>query len=135
MLPIGTTNDPRIIGLNKNLKSINSGIMVDLFGQVCSDAVGFRQISGIGGQLEFVVGSQLSEGGRSILCIKSATKHGGKLRSNIVVSLPPGSPVTVPRHYADTIITEYGALKLGTSTLSSALMLSSTSLIPISEMN
>jgi acyl-CoA hydrolase len=112
LLPIRQSNDPFKISRNRSMKSINTTLMVDLHGQICSDAVGFRQVSGIGGQLEFVTGSQLSAGGRSIICLKSTTKVHGKLRSNIVVTLPPGTPITVPRQFADVIITEYGSAEL-----------------------
>ncbi|MBN2056148.1 acetyl-CoA hydrolase/transferase family protein [bacterium] len=112
LLPITATNDSHVIARHPCMKSINSGVTVDLFGQVCSDAVSYKQISGIGGQLEFVVGAQLSPGGRSILCIKSCSTWNGARRSNIVCNLPPGSPVTVPRQYADVIVTEYGAAEL-----------------------
>lgn len=112
LLPIRQTNDPYAIARRPRVKSINSGLMVDLHGQVASDAIGFRQVSGIGGQLEFVMGAQLSEGGRSLLCIKSTSRQHGKLASNVVVSLPPGTPVTVPRHYADVVVTEHGVAEL-----------------------
>jgi Acetyl-CoA hydrolase/transferase C-terminal domain len=58
------------------------------------------------------MGAQRSEGGRSILCLKSTAKVGGKPVSNIVLTLPPGTPVTVPRQLADTIVTEWGAADL-----------------------
>ena len=112
LLPIHAVNDPEVIGRNKRMKSINSALMVDLHGQVCSDALGFHQVSGIGGQLEFVMGAQRSEGGRSILCIKSTSKVRDRLLSNVVVALPAGSPVTVPRHFVDAIVTEWGAAEI-----------------------
>jgi acyl-CoA hydrolase len=112
LLPIRQTNDPCVIARNRSMKSVNTTLLVDLHGQICSDAVGFRQVSGIGGQLEFVTGSQLSPGGRSIICLKSTTEVKKRRRSNIVVTLPPGTPVTVSRHFADVIITEYGAAEL-----------------------
>jgi 4-hydroxybutyrate CoA-transferase len=112
LLPIRQVNDPHVIGLNDHMKSINSALLIDLNGQVASDAVGYQQISGIGGQLEFVMGSQRSKGGRSILCRAAASRVKGKLVSNIVASLPPGTPVTVPRQLADVIVTEYGAAEI-----------------------
>jgi acyl-CoA hydrolase len=112
LLPVHAVNDPHVIGLHKRLKSINSGLMVDLNGQVCSDALGFHQVSGIGGQLEFVMGAQRSDGGRSILCIKSTSKVRGRVLSNVVSALPPGSAVTVPRHFVDTVVTEWGAAEI-----------------------
>jgi len=112
LLPIRMTNDPCSIARNKRMKAINCALMVDLHGQVCSDGIGFKQVSGIGGQLEFVSGAQLSEVGRAIMCLKSTKRVGGKLRSNIVVTLPRGTPVTIPRQYADIIVTEHGAVDL-----------------------
>ena len=112
LLPIRAVNDPTVIGKHRHMKSINSALMIDLNGQAASDALGFQQISGIGGQLEFVMGAQRSEGGRSILCLKSTSMVRGKMLSNIVLTLPPGTPVTVPRHLADTIITEWGVAEI-----------------------
>ncbi len=112
LMPIGLTNDPYSIGRNRRLKSVNSCLMVDLHGQICSDAVGFRQLTGIGGQGEFVMGAQRSEGGRSILCLKSTRNVRGHRMSTICATLPPGTPVTVTRHYADVIVTEYGAAEV-----------------------
>jgi acyl-CoA hydrolase len=108
MLPIWQVNDPATIGRNRHMKSVNSTLMVDLHGQAYSDAIGFQQISGIGGQLEFVMGAQRSVGGRSILCLKSTSMVGGRRSSNIVLTPPLGTPVSVPRHLVDTIVTEYG---------------------------
>jgi acyl-CoA hydrolase len=112
LLPVRSVNDPQIIAQTIRMKSINSGLMVDLHGQVCSDAIGFHQVTGIGGQLEFVMGAQRSEGGRSILCLRSTSRVGRRRLSNVVISLPPGSAVTVPRHFADTIVTEWGAAEI-----------------------
>ncbi len=112
LLPIQATNDPCEIGRNRRMKSINSALLVDLHGQVCSDAVGFKQVSGIGGQLEFVMGAQRSEGGRSVLCLKSTRKVKGRRVSSICSVLPPGTPVSVPRCFADVIVTEYGAAEI-----------------------
>jgi len=111
-MPIGLTNDPYSMARNRRLKSVNSCLLVDLHGQICSDAVGFRQLTGIGGQGEFVMGAQRSEGGRSILCLKSTRNIGGHRMSTICATLPPGTPVTVTRHYADVIVTEHGAAEV-----------------------
>ena len=112
LMPIGLTNDPFSMSRNRRLKSINSCLLVDLHGQICSDAVGFRQLTGIGGQGEFVMGAQRSEGGRSILCLKSTRNVGGHRMSTICATLPPGTPVTVTRHFADVIVTEHGAAEV-----------------------
>ncbi len=112
LLPIHAVNDPAIIGRIPCVKSVNSALMVDLSGQVASDALGFRQVSGIGGQLEFVQGAQRSPGGRSMLCIKSTALVRGKRKSNIALTLPSGTPVTIPRQCVDTIVTEWGVAEL-----------------------
>ena len=90
--------------------SINSCIEVDLMGQVDSESVGDMQISGIGGQVNFVKGAVNSAGGKSIIAMPS-TAAGGKL-SKIVAQLDPGSVVTTLRTDVDYIITEYGIARL-----------------------
>ncbi len=112
LLPIRETNDPCAIARNRRMKSLNAALMVDLHGQISSDAVGFKQVSGVGGQLEFVMGSQLSEGGQSVICLRSTSRVRGRLVSNIVLALPRGTPVTVPRQYADVIVTEHGVAEI-----------------------
>jgi acyl-CoA hydrolase len=111
-LPVSVVNDPAVIARNKNFISINSGLMVDFAGQVCSEAIGLRQYSGVGGQLAFVQGAYHSDGGRSILCIKSTATVNGKAVSNIVPTLPAGSLISTPRHYVQTIVTEHGIADL-----------------------
>jgi len=112
MMPVEQVNDPRIIARNRRFKAINSTMMADLFGQAASDALSGRQVSGIGGQLEFVTGAQWSEGGRSILCLKSTSNEGGARRSAIVGTLPPFTPVSVPRPFADVVVTEHGVAEM-----------------------
>lgn len=111
-LPVSVVNDPHTIAKNRNLVSVNSGFMVDFNGQVASEAIGLKQYSGVGGQLSFVQGAYASEGGRSIICIKSTVSVNGQLSSNIVPTLPPGSVVSTPRHYVQFIVTEYGVADL-----------------------
>lgn len=110
--PVSYVNDPAVIARHRNMVSVNSGFMVDFSGQVCSEAIGERQYSGVGGQLNFVSGAFFSPGGRSVLCIKSTVTHEGKRYSNVVHAFPPGSIVSTPRHYAQYIVTEYGAVNL-----------------------
>ncbi len=110
--PVSYVNEPYLIAKNKNMVSINSGFMIDMSGQICSEAIGERQYSGVGGQLNFVQGAFHSPGGRSILCIKSSVIIDGKRYSNIVESLPPGSIISTPRHYVQYIVTEYGSVNL-----------------------
>ncbi len=111
-LPVNIVNNPHYIAQNKNFISINSGLMIDFAGQVCSEAIGLRQYSGVGGQLSFVQGAYESPGGKSIICIKSTAQVKDQLVSNIVATLPPGSIVSTPRHYVQYIITEYGIADL-----------------------
>lgn len=111
-LPVTVVNDPSIISRNANMVSINSGLMVDFAGQVCSEAIGLRQYSGVGGQLSFVQGAYEAEGGRSIICIRSTAQSDGRKVSNIVPTLPVGSIVSTPRHYTQFIVTEYGVADL-----------------------
>ena len=105
--------NPEIAATNDNLITINNAIMVDLFGQVCSESAGPRQISGTGGQLDFVMAPFKSKGGKSFLCLSSA--HAGKdgdLATRIVPVLPEGSIVTTPRALVDYIVTENGVVNL-----------------------
>lgn len=108
-------NDPRVISQNDHMVSINSCVEVDLTGQVCSEAVGARQISGIGGQVDFVRGAKMSKGGKSIIACYSTAK-GGTI-SKIVAALKPGTPVTTSRTDVDYVVTEYGIAHLRGATL------------------
>ncbi|MDX9723352.1 MAG: acetyl-CoA hydrolase/transferase C-terminal domain-containing protein [Myxococcota bacterium] len=112
LLPVRAVNDPALIGQIPRLKSVNSALAVDFHGQFCSDAIGYKQVSGIGGQLEFVIGAQRSPGGRSIMCLKSTRKVGSKRVSNIAAALPLGTPIAVPRQFADVVVTEWGVAEL-----------------------
>lgn len=95
------------------LVSINSCLQVDLFGQVNSESIGPRQISGTGGQLDFVLGAFLSKGGKSFLCTPSSRiGPDGQRESLIMPTLPSGSIVTTPRTATHYIVTEYGAVNL-----------------------
>ena len=76
LMPVEYVNDPYVIGQNDHLVSINSCVQVDLTGQVASESVGLTQISGIGGQLDFVRGARLSRGGRSVIAIASTAAKG-----------------------------------------------------------
>jgi len=111
-LPVSVVNSPYVISKNRNLMSINAGLLVDFAGQVCSEAIGLKQYSGVGGQLSFVQGAYESEGGKSVICIKSTAMVEGKKVSNIVSKLPAGSLVSTPRHYVQYVVTEYGIADL-----------------------
>jgi 4-hydroxybutyrate CoA-transferase len=111
--PASYTNNPALIAQHPNLIAINMGLMVDFSGQICSEGVGHRMISGSGGQLDFMIGAAYSEGGKGITLISAArTLKDGNLLSAIVPELPVGSPVTVPRTLADYVVSEYGIAHL-----------------------
>lgn len=110
MHPVNYTNDPRIIGKNDNMVSINSAISVDLLGQVAADAIGPVQFSGVGGQVDFVRGARNSSGGRSIIAFPATAAS--ETKSRIVASFEKGQAVTTTRHEVDFIVTEYGVARL-----------------------
>jgi len=111
--PVDYTNDPYTIAKNDKQIAINSTLRVDLRGQVCSESVGTRQISGTGGQLEFTRGAYMAEGGKAFICLH-ATREGkdGKPISNIVPTLELGDMVTVPASDVSYVVTEYGMVNL-----------------------
>ena len=107
--PISYVVNPYVIGQNANFRSINATLMCDLTGQACSESIGFRQFSGTGGQLDFVRGAAISEGGKSFLCFPSTAKgKDGTVTSRINSALPPGAVVTTPRTDVQYFVTEYG---------------------------
>ena len=107
-------NDPFVIAKNKKMIAINSAIEVDLTGQVCSDSMGTRLYSGIGGQVDFIRGAAHSDGGKGIIALPSITKD-GKI-SRIVPKLKSGAGVVTSRGDVHYVITEYGvALLFGKS--------------------
>ena len=110
MYPVDYVNDPYVIGKNDNLVSINSCVQVDIMGQVVSTSAGLRQISGVGGQIDFVRGANISKGGRAIMAMPSTTGK-GKI-SKIVPFLDQGSAVTTSRNDVNYVITEYGIAQL-----------------------
>ena len=92
--------------------SINGCLTADLYGQVCSESAGTRQISGTGGQLDFLSGASMSRGGKAFLCMTSTFKtKSGELKSRIVPTLN-GDIVTSPRSQAYYMATEYGVVNL-----------------------
>ena len=112
--PVDYVNNPFIIAQNDNLISINSCVQVDLMGQVASETIGPRQISGVGGQVDFVRGASASKGGVSIMAMPSTVK--GKV-SKIVPLLDEGAAVTTSRNDIDYVVTEYGVAALKGRTL------------------
>lgn len=115
MMPVDYVNDPRVISQNDCVVSINSCVEVDLMGQVCSEAVGLRQISGVGGQVDFVRGARMSKGGKTIIAMPATAAKG--TISKIVPFLTPGAAVTTSRNDVDYIVTEYGIAQLHGKTL------------------
>lgn len=106
---VNYTNDPARVALHDNVISINNILEVDLLSQVCSESSGLRQISGTGGQLDFVIGAFHSKGGKSFLAFSSTYKDKeGKVHSRIKPMLTPGATVTVPRTQVQYLVTEYG---------------------------
>lgn len=99
-------NDPYIVCQNDKMVSINTALMVDLTGNVCSEALGTQHYSGTGGQLDTHRGAVKSKGGKGIIALRSTAKNGTV--STIVPILPAGSPITVPRQDVDYIVTEWG---------------------------
>lgn len=110
MLDVEYVNNILNIRKNRQMVSINSAIQVDLTGQVCADSIGSRIYSGVGGQLDFVLGAQLAEEGRSIIALPS-TAVGGTV-SRIVPYLTQGAGVVTTRAHVDYIATEYGVARL-----------------------
>ena len=111
--PLTYVNDPSVSSQNDNFISINSCLYIDLFGQVGSENINGVQYSGIGGQVDFVRGAQLSKGGKSILtCGSTFEKRDGSKGSRIVPFIPGGTPVTTSRADVHYVATEYGCVNL-----------------------
>lgn len=101
------------IGRLSNVISINGGVQLDLMGQENAESAGTRQLSGVGGQMDFLEGAFRSRGGKGFICINSSrvTKDGER-KSNIVAAIPSGSTVSAPRTMIDCVATEYGVARL-----------------------
>lgn len=111
--PLEYVNSPEVIGQLDRLISINSCISSDLYGQVCAESSGTRQISGTGGQLDFLTGAAMSKGGKAFLCMASTFKDkDGNIKSSIVPKFINGDIVTSPRSQAYYMVTEYGCVNL-----------------------
>ena len=111
--PVSYTNDARTIAQLDNFISINNAVDVDLFGQINAESAGVKQISGAGGQLDFVLGAYLSKGGKSFICCSSTFKtKDGTLQSRIRPTLADGSIVTDTRPNVHWLVTEYGKVCL-----------------------
>ena len=111
--PVGYTNDTRVIAQIDNFISINNAVDLDLTGQINAESAGTKHISGAGGQLDFVLGAYLSNGGKSFICCSSTfTTRSGELKSRILPTLNPGSTVTDTRTNTHYLVTEYGKVCL-----------------------
>lgn len=104
-LDIDYVNDPHIIRRNNRMVAINSAIEIDLTGQVCADSIGTYQYSGVGGQMDFMRGAALSEGGKPIIVLPSRTSRGV---ARIVPFLKQGAGVVTTRAHVHYVVTEYG---------------------------
>ena len=108
-LDIAYVNDPAVIARNPRVTAINSCVEIDLTGQVCADSVGTRIISGVGGQMDFLRGAALSDGGKPILAFTSRTPKG---RARVVPVLQTGAGVVTTRAHVHWVVTEFGAVNL-----------------------
>jgi len=109
VMDISYVNDTSIIRQNPKMTAINSAIEIDLTGQVCSDSIGTYEYSGIGGQMDFIRGASLSEGGLPIIALPSQTNKGV---SRIVPFLKEGAGVVTTRGHVHWVVTEYGIANL-----------------------
>ncbi|PHR66197.1 MAG: 4-hydroxybutyrate CoA-transferase [Idiomarina sp.] len=109
-LDVEYTNDTSVIRQNKQVMAINSALQIDLSGQVCADSMGTKIYSGVGGQMDFVRGASLSEGGRSVIALP-ATACGGQV-SRISSMLNPGAGVVTTRAHVHYVVTEFGVANL-----------------------
>ena len=105
VMNIDYVNDTSIIRTNPKMISINGAIEIDITGQVCSDSIGTRHYSGVGGQMDFIRGAALSEGGKPIIAMPSVTSKG---ISRIVPFLKQGAGVVTTRAHVHYVVTEYG---------------------------
>jgi 4-hydroxybutyrate CoA-transferase len=105
-------NNPFNIARNNQMVAINSAIEIDLTGQVCADSIGTRFYSGVGGQLDFIYGASLSEGGLPIIALPSTIEVNGQLTSRLVPSLKIGAGVTTSRNHVHYVATEFGIVDL-----------------------
>ena len=93
--------------------AINSAIEIDLTGQVCADSIGTKFYSGVGGQMDFIYGASLSEGGIPIIALPSSTTtSNGTVFNRIVPTLKTGAGVVTTRNHVHYVVTEYGMVDL-----------------------
>lgn len=110
--PLSYVNDPEVIGRIDNMLSINSCLEIDLYGQVSSESAGIRQISGTGGQLDFLTGASTSRGGKAFICMSSTYQDRHGVRQSRIVPRFGGDIITSPRSQVYYVATEYGVTNL-----------------------
>src|SRR5258708_7614484 len=110
--PVDYTNLPNRIMQNDRVISICNAAQIDLTGQACSESAGIRQISGTGGQLQFVRGAYASRGGKSFLCLASTHERGATRASRIVARIDDSNIITTPRTDVMYVVTEFGMVNL-----------------------
>ncbi|HZW28466.1 MAG TPA: acetyl-CoA hydrolase/transferase C-terminal domain-containing protein, partial [Trueperaceae bacterium] len=109
LLDVAYTNDTAVIRRNQRFVAVNSAIEVDRTGQVCADSIGTYLYSGVGGQMDFIRGASLSEGGKPIIALPSTTSRG---ETRIVPFLKPGAGVVTTRAHVHYVVTEHGVADL-----------------------
>ena len=109
MLSSSSVHDVSWLGAQPHLVSVVSALGVDLSGQVASEQFGERLIAGVGGSVDFFEGAHVSPGGIRIIALPARTPGGG---SRIQDQFPAGTPVTIPRHSVDYVVTEFGVAQL-----------------------
>eukprot|EP00730_Choanoeca_flexa_P004708 TRINITY_DN11776_c0_g4_i1.p1 TRINITY_DN11776_c0_g4~~TRINITY_DN11776_c0_g4_i1.p1 ORF type:complete len:460 (+),score=99.15 TRINITY_DN11776_c0_g4_i1:114-1493(+) len=109
LLPGALVNGLEMFSRNHKMHSINTCVELDFTGQICSESVGHRELSGVGGAADTHIAAQRSEGGRGIIAVRSTAKNGA---SKIVSALKPGAKVSISRNDIDTVVTEYGVADL-----------------------
>jgi acetyl-CoA hydrolase len=112
MHPTEYVNDPFVISRNDRMVAINSAIEIDLTGQVCSDSIGSRLYSGVGGQVDFIYGASRSKDGIPIIALPATATVKGQTVSKIVPQLRTGAGVVTTRSHVRYIVTEHGAAEL-----------------------
>jgi acyl-CoA hydrolase len=108
-LDIDYVNDTAVIRRNPHVVAINSAVEIDLTGQICADSIGTYQFSGVGGQMDFMRGAALSQGGKPIIALPSRTAKGV---SRITPFLKQGAGVVTTRAHVHYVVTEYGKVDL-----------------------
>lgn len=109
MLDAAYVNNPEVIRKNPKVTAINSAIEIDLTGQICADSIGKKMYSGVGGQMDFIRGASLSEGGLPIIALPSISSKG---ISKISPVLKEGAGVVTTRSHVHYVVTEYGVVNL-----------------------